>query len=211
MRNTLLFVALATIPLCTGCGLRHAHVASGQSLIPYQGRALHRADEFRLGFTLQQLPDWAVAYAYGHASPPFDSAAFFAPACDNANLVEIPAGKPVAGCHPTIVANSSALEVQYRWHPTRSVHPLASVTLGRLTTGYFFVPLGKKRFIDSLQSSTIVTLGGGGELNLARWLHLTAVVGYRQSFGKTIPNGSVSNSGLTVTSLLVVGMPWRDR
>ena len=65
--------------------------------------------------------------------------------------------------------------------------------------------------LDSVQSSTFVTVGGGGELSLARWLHVTAIAGYRQSFGRSNTVGIVTNSGFTLTSLLVVGTPYRNR
>ena len=204
-RHALLLAALATLPLGAGC----VHVAVGRSLAPYQGRSLHPTDEFRLGFTLPQLPQWAFAYAAGGAKGPRDSASFFVPTCVK-GLFEVMPGTPVTGCHPDIPATSDAFEVQYRWNHTRSVHPLASVALGRVETGYDLIR-GKGIRFDSAQSSRFVTVGGGGELNLARWLHVTAIAGYRQSFGRSNTVGIAMSSGFTLTSLLVVGTLYRDR
>ena len=194
MRNLARLAALAAIPLLAGCALKHAHVASGRSLLPYQGHPLHPAVEFRVGYTLEQFPRWAGAFSFSHSSPPFDTATYIEPKCGN------------TGCRPAIVHDWSALEVQYRWSPAHPVHPLASVALGRINTGYFW-----PRQSDSTEASTFLALGGGGELTIARWLHVSVVTGYRQSFRKTIPNRTVSNSGFSITSLLLVGRPYRDR
>ena len=203
MRNPLILAAVAALPLVTGCALKEAYGGSGLSFLPYQGRALHKASELRLGFSPKQFPHWAGAFAFNYVLPPFDSASFVEPTC----FTTTGAG---AGCHPRIAGNSSALEVQHRWYPTQPVHPVASVALGLLTTEYFVRTGTYSARADSTQASPFVTVGGGGEFSLARWLHVTVTAGYRESFGKTIPNGTVSNSGFTLTTLLLVGKTYRD-
>jgi hypothetical protein len=207
MRHRILLAALAAIPLGAGCAI---FVAAGPSLAPYQGRPLRQAVEERLGITLKQLPHWAVSVAASIPSARLDSSAFVAPACYNATPAEVQSGKD-AGCHPLIGEPAEGLEMQYRWSPTQSVHPLASVALGTVTNWYGYRTRTTFHQHDSLQHSTVVTLGGGGEFNLARWLHVALIGGYRESVGgKTIPNETVSHSGFTLTSLLIVGKPYRD-
>lgn len=147
-----------------------------------------------MGFTPPQFPNLSVAWAVSSAQAR-DAAPFLLPACDT----------PTLDCRPSIINNVSALEVQYHWSPMLSVRPMASVALGSVRTGYLYRVVGASRRTDSLQSSPFVTLAAGGELSPARWLHVNVSAGYRQAFGKTGPNASVSNSGFALTSLLVLG------
>lgn len=205
MGKLLICAALATLPLGTGC----VHVALGRSQAPYQGRSAHPTDEIRLGFALPEFPAWSFAYAADNAKGPRDSASYFAPRCVK-SIFEIAPGTSATGCHPEITARSDAVEVQYRWGPAQSVHPVASVALGKVTAGYDLVR-GAGYRLDSAQSSPFVTIGGGGEVNLSRWLHITAIAGYRQLFAQSSARGIVTGSGFTLTSLVVVGTPYRLR
>ena len=201
MRSHLLSAALAAIPLCSGCG---AYVGLGRSWLPYQGHALHPTVETHLGYSSSRFPNWAAAWALTTAQGAHDSAAFVEPRCYTGTIAEQQAGKG-AGCHPRIFANSNALDVQYRWRVTRSLRPVASLGLGRLRTGYLYRVVGGPRRSDSVQTSPVVTVRGGGELSLTAWAHVTFLAGYRESFRNTSLNGTVSNSGFAVTSLLVLG------
>jgi len=54
-----------------------------------------------------------------------------------------------------------------------------------------------------------VSLSGGGELNIARWLHLSVSAGYREVFRPRTAAGAIAPSGFTLTSLLLFGKPYR--
>jgi hypothetical protein len=139
MRNTFLLAALAAIPLSSGCG---AYIATGRALLPYQGDAFHGGAEGQLGYTPRRFPDWSVAATYTGAHVT-DSATFFVPTCYTSTS-EYQANK-AAGCHPKIISNTSALEVQYRWRRTREVRPVAAVAYGSLKTVYGYSTLGRSR------------------------------------------------------------------
>src|SRR5689334_3900687 len=112
MRATLLLATLPAIALSSGCG---TYFATGQSLLPYQGQALHRTAEGHIGYTLKRFPSWSAGMAVTAAQATLDSAAFFEPSCTNNTPAELQARKGT-GCHPKIFSNSKALEVQYRWY-----------------------------------------------------------------------------------------------
>src|SRR4051812_27392418 len=204
MRNAILLAALSAIPLSAGCGV---YFATGASVLPYQGQALHRADEYQLGLSRPEFPHWAVALSGTSAAGKYDSASFVEPTCFNGTAEEFRARKE-AGCHPRITANSSALEVQYRWLMNRAVRPVAAVAVGRLRTSYVYRRVGDYQ-ADSAQTAQFVTLRGGGELSLASWVHVDVLAGYREAFRKTSLRKTVSNSGFTATWLLIVGRRYK--
>jgi len=205
MRNTLLLATLAVVPLSSACG---TYVALGESLLPYQGRPWQRTAEAHLGYTRAQSPNWSAAVAVT-STKQADSAVFFVPTCD-ARTIEEKQARKAPGCHPIISQNSSAFEVQYRWHRTQSVRPVASVALGWLRTGYTYISLVPVRGADSTRASPFMTLRGGAEYSLAPWVHVAVLAGYRESFRNTSLNTTSSNSGFTIGTLFMVGRRYRD-
>jgi hypothetical protein len=55
-----------------------------------------------------------------------------------------------------------------------------------------------------------VTVRGGGEFSLVSWLHVDVLAGYREVFRNSSLARTVSNSGFTLTSLLVIGKRYRS-
>ena len=207
MQKMLRLAILAVMPLFGACTvLTHAHVADGVSGLPYRDRAFTRAAAARVGFALDALPTWAFALS-GNWVMDQDRAAYFEPKC----FTYVNGVRTQTGCYPVIQAQSTALEVEKRWGPTATVHPLASASLGRVNTGNVYRNTARCLCSskDSSWTSPFVTLGGGGELNIARWLHVALTAGYREVFRRGAPSGTVSPSGLTLTSLLIVGRPYR--
>jgi len=142
------------------------------------------------------------------AAIPICSASFFVPTC--LTTVEEWRAQKAAGCHPKIFSNSRALNVQYRWRPTQSVRPIASVALGTLRTAYNYSTLDSTKYPDSSQTSTFATVRGGGEFSIARLVHIAVLAGYRKSFRNTSLNTTSSNSGFTIGTLLMIGRRYRE-
>ena len=204
MRTLNRLVMTAVLLLTAGCTVvQHMYVAEGVSALSYRDRNFTRADEWRLGFTLDSLPTWAFGMSVGGVSHPDHSATF-----QNGCYTYVNTVRTKTGCYPTITGNSTALDVEKRWRPTETVHPLASAALGLLRTRNIY--RGSTAWtVDSSRASGFVGLSGGGELNIARWLHLSVSAGYRQVFHPNTPAGSIAPSGFTLTSLLLFGKPYR--
>lgn len=208
--RTLTFVALiAVTPLISACAvIEHVYVAPAIAVLPYRDRALSRATAARAGITLDAFPTWAFGVSYTHALHP-DSARYIEPKCSGF----VNGNPPQAGCFPRIVTSSTGFDVQKRWEPTQRLHTFASLTLGQVTSGDFYVPSDARRgygVVDSTRNSPFVTLAGGGELNLTPWLHVTLAAGYRGVSRQVTTNGNDDPSGFTLSSLLIVGKPYRD-
>jgi hypothetical protein len=203
--HRLAFLALG--PLATGCVVvKHMHVAEGVSALSYRDRRLARAEEVRAGFAVDALPTWAFAVSGTWPARP-DEAAYFEPKC----FTYVGGAKTQTGCHPKIMSVATAVDVAKRWQPTRLVHPLVSAAIGRVRTGntYANSSLPYRGAVDSMRTSALASLGGGGELNVTSWLHLTVTAGYREVFGQRSGAGVVSPSGFTLTSLVLIGKPYR--
>jgi hypothetical protein len=205
-RVCLLVSVLAAAPL-SGCG---AYYAYGETMLPYQGDPMHRTTEIDLGLTRPEFPHWAFALSATAARGPHDSATFFEPRCSTGTAAEQQRGK-AAGCHPSIFSNSAALEMQYRWRTAHSLRPVASMAVGSLRTTYDYLSREHAAGDDSAQASPFVTLRGGGEFSLAPWVHVALLAGYRDAFHNSSLSKTVSNSGFTVTSLLVIGRRYQAR
>jgi hypothetical protein len=203
-RHLRLLVAVATIPLCSGCGV---YLGLGPSWVPYQGHSFHAGSEFQLGYSPPEFPHWAVAFAANGASAT-DSSSFREPTCYTGTLAEVNAGK-AAGCHPRIYQSSGALAVQYRWHTDRRASPVASVAFGRSQAHYAYRVAERLANQDSLKTSSTMTLRGGGEFGLSRWAHVNVMAGYQAAFRDISLQGPGSNSGFTLTSMLVFGRRYR--
>jgi hypothetical protein len=207
MRKTTRLALLAITPLAA-CGvIKHTYVAEGVSVLSYRSQRLSPALDARAGITLDALPTWAFGVNGTWVRHP-DNASYFEPKC----FTYVDHEKKQTGCYPKIGASSAAIDVQKRWGPTRTMHPFASAGLGQVQTGNVYSNSAKSLSgtVDSMRTSTFVTLGGGGELNLTGWLHVTLTAGYRGVFRQETPNGPVARSGFTLTSLLLVGKPYRD-
>lgn len=202
---------IVLLPLASACSVvKHGYVAGGRSAVSYRERGLSPADDFRFGFTLAALPTWAFGWSFNQVRNP-DSAGYREPRC----LADVALGFQRADfCQPTIVARSAAFEVQKRWAPTEKLHPIASAMVGDVITGNVY-RIGTASYSngsapDSGWKAPFVTLAGGGEYSLNRWLHVRATAGYRQVFRTETRNGSNAPSGFTATSLVVIGTSYRD-
>ena len=204
MRRPLVVAVLSLIPLSAGCG---AYFATGASVLPYQGEALHPAAEYQLGISRPEFPHWAIALSGTSVSGTHDSASFVEPTCYNGTAAEFHAHQE-AGCHPKISAYSSALEVQYRWRTTRTVRPVAALGFGQLQTSYSYRTVESFQK-DSTQASQFLTVRGGGEVSVSSWAHVGVLAGYREAFRKTSLHKTVSNSGLTAALMLIIGRRYK--
>jgi hypothetical protein len=115
-----------------------------------------------------------------------------------------------------LVDNAGALEVEYRWTPTHWIHPVASASLASGKTEYVYrtakTASCQNQYCsahgDSAESYRAGAVAGGAELNLTSWLHITLLGGYRDSFANSTP-ATASNSGFTLSSLIMFGTPYR--
>jgi len=204
MRTVNRIAATTVLWLATGCTVvQHMYVAEGLSGLSYRDRQFVRSSEMRLGFTIDSLPTWAFGVSAGAVAHPDHSETFASGCYTYVNEV-----LTNTGCYPHVIAAFSALDVQKRWRPARMVHPLASLAVGQLRTRNIYRGSNEWR-VDSARASGIVALSGGGELNIARWLHLSVSAGYREVFRSTTPLGAIAPSGFTLTSLLLFGKPYR--
>jgi hypothetical protein len=196
--------ALAVVPFANGCAVfQHMFVAAGVSTNAYRNHAVKRTGEGRIGFSLDAFPSLAFALS-GTGVSDLDEADYFEAKC----FTWINGARKHTGCSPRISAWTHAFDVQKRWRATQTLHPLASVVFGHAGTGNIYAD--SARFVsDSTRTSAFMTLSGGGELNIASWLHVTATAGYREVFQRNTPIANVSPSGFTLTSLLVIGKPYR--
>ena len=202
MRSILWLGILAFAPLATGCTVvNHMHLEYGQSRVPYRDARFRSAIAVGAGFALDALPtlSFQLTNTFVH---PKDSADYIEPKCI------LPGSLPRSDvCRPHIISNSTAFEVQKRWEPRRSVHALASASLGEVTTGNQYNPRGccTGAVTDSVRRTSFVSLGGGGEVSLARALHVNVMAGYRGIVGSE----RASPSGFTLSAMLVIGQPYR--
>jgi hypothetical protein len=204
-RHLRLLAAVVSIPLCTGCG---AYMAYGPSMLPYQGHALRPSAELHLGISRPEYPHWTVAWSGTSSSSKRDSATFFEPNCYTGTLAEEQSGTG-KGCHPRIFQTSTALLVQYRWLTDRRARPTASVAFGSSSARYLYRIAERSVASDSLRTSPIVTLRGGGEFGITSWAHVNLMAGYQTFFGDVRMKPIGSNSGFTLTSMLVFGQRYR--
>ena len=193
---------IAFAPLATGCtAVKHMHLEYGQSRESYRDDRFRRAIAVGAGFAVDALPTLSFQLTFTNVHPT-DSANYIEPKC-------VPFGSlPKSDvCRPHIISNSTAFEVQKRWEPRRSVHALASVSLGEVTTGNQYNPRGccTGAVTDSVRRTSFVSLGGGGEVSLARALHVNVMAGYRGIVGSE----RASPSGFTLSAMLVIGQPYR--
>lgn len=199
-RQALILATFGVTPLCSACGFYYSY---GESRLPYQGRALHRAREIQLGVTRPQFARWSVGISNAASYGTLDSSTFFDPNCF-LTVAEARAHK-AAGCHPRVFSNSIGVDVQHRWLATRSLHPVMSMSVGRITNRYNYQTLEPSVPIDSAQSSPFITVRGGAEYSILAWLHLTVLGGYQEGFRQTTIRRTASNSGVALTSMLTLG------
>jgi hypothetical protein len=199
MRAIAILASFMLLPLGSACGVYYSY---GESLLPYQGHALHRTGEVQIGVTRPQFARWSVGIDYT-AALSLDSGAFFDPNCFS-TAKEIRAHKAV-GCHPHIISTSAALEVQHRWFAARSLRPVMSMNVGSITNKYGYHTFAPNVAIDSAQSSPFITVRGGAEYSVTSWLHLAVLGGYRAASRQTTVSRTASNSGLALTSSFTIG------
>lgn len=177
-------------------GIKSAHIAFGGGSTPYVARTTKPAStaELRVGLTLRRLPDWTIVFASNNVGD-WDTTGYVVP---NSN-----------GYHPHLAAISSGIEVQRRWSSNSLIHPVATAGAGQLINSYnysFYPKTGAREFHqDETTTVSYATLAGGGELNLAGWLHFVVTAGYRAAGSSSIPYGTGSNSGFSTVALLEFG------
>jgi hypothetical protein len=176
-------------------GLRGAHVSMGGGSVPYLDRE-ERGNTFetRIGLTFRRLPAWTFALV---------GTALMDPARTG---YEVPGSD---GFRPLLGVNTGGLEVQHRFGGARTLHPIAFGGFGRINSAYQYVETqrgGDNVFHrEGEQSSGYVQLGVGGEANIARWLRMSLVVGYRGAGELNVPAARAANSGRTTALLFSAG------
>ena len=193
------------LPLCSACGVYYSY---GESRLPYQGHALHRTAEIQIGITRPQFSRWSIGIDH-NAAQHLESGAFFDPNCFS-TYAEVQAHK-AAGCHPPVISTSTGLEVQHRWLATRSLRPVMSISVGRVTNKYGDNTFAPNVPVDSAQSSPFTTVRGGAEYSITSWLHVAVLGGYRSASRQTTVNRTASNSGAVLTSMLTLGKRYPPR
>ena len=177
-----------------GFGFRGVHVGLGGGVGPYLDKWTGaQTSEGRVGVTL--FRDWTFAYT-GSAVRPSGSTDYFVPACD--------AGR---GCHPRVMVEADAFEVQRRWRRGHRLHPIVTASVGNVSSRYSY-PRGlafEAWAEDSVQYRRFASASAGLEADVWGWFHTAALGGYRQSTGGTIPNGKSANSGPVLAWLLEIG------
>jgi len=178
-----------------GFGFHGMHLAVGGGTSPYLDRRTGaRTGEGRLGITL--FRDWTFAYSESDVASARQSDYYVAD-CE------------IRGCYPRVAVQAQAFEVQRRWYRDHRIHPMATASVGTLTTRYTYsrgsgITFGTTVW-DSTQYRRFASLNAGLEADIWGWFHTAAYAGYRQTAGRTIPNAKSSNSGPVFGWLLEIG------
>lgn len=98
-------------------GIAGAHFAVGATTTPYNGRT-GSAMDMRLGITFERLREWTLVVGSA-AIADTDTTAYVAPGSQR--------------FHPRLASTSSTVELQRRWHSRAVIHPIAAMTVGRVT------------------------------------------------------------------------------
>jgi hypothetical protein len=168
------------------------HIAVGSASVPYQSTRSSTYD-VRVAVVFRRLPEWTFAIAGG-----------FVLDAERTGYVA-----PGSGTfRPELYVGSDALEIQRRWSNKRAVHPIATATVGDLTMGYRYLEYAPDGEVivhsDHDELVPFVTLAGGLEMNLVRWMRLVGTAGYRHVRRSTVPFAS-RMSGPVATMLLQFG------
>jgi len=177
------------------------HLDWGGGVVPYLDRTT--GDSGGIAFAvalmlpLRRFPEWSIGFsATGVAG---DTTGYIAPG----STADYP-----GGYHPHLVSTSAALEIQRRWNERKIVHWLAGGSVGAIVNSYnyYHTVNGVTTYHqDEKRQVAFAQLSGGGELNIARWLRLDALLGYRTGGRMTIPQATGSNEGLTCLMMLAMG------
>jgi hypothetical protein len=179
---------------------RGAHVDWGGASVPYldRSKAGAAALEGRISLPLRRFPDWSVAFAATSVTTT-DTTSYVVPGS---------ATPTAAGFHPRLSSDAASFEVERRWNQDRVLHGIAAAGVGTITnsyTYYHYVDGVDERHEDEKTAVTFAMLSGGFELNIARWLRASLVVGYRSGGRMKIPQAKGSNGGLTSAFNLKLG------
>ena len=182
----------ATTTLFSMLPFRGAHLDWGAASVPYldRGKASASAFDGRISLPLRRFSDWSIAIAATSVTET-DTTAYIAPGSVTATS---------SGFHPRLTSDAASLELERRWNQNRVLHGIASAGIGTITNSYcYFSRVGgvETYHQDEKTVTTFAILSGGGELNIARWLRASLVVGYRSGGRMKVPEAKGANGGLT--------------
>jgi len=179
---------------------RGAHFDWGGGSVPYLDQAKSGASsaEVRISLPLRKYPDWSIALS-STAVLETDTTSYVVPESVTPTST---------GYHPQLGSTSVTVGLERRWNQKRIVHGIASFGVGTIENSYNYSRTVNGEWSyhrDHRTTTAIAQAGGGAELNIARWLRMTGMMGYRTGGRMRVPQANGSNGGLTSTFSVLLG------
>jgi hypothetical protein len=179
---------------------RGAHLDWGGGSVPYLDQAKSGASsaEVRISLPLRKYPNWSIAVS-SSAVLETDTTSYVVPESVTPTST---------GYHPQLGSTAVIVGLERRWNQKRLVHGIASFGVGTIENSYNYSRTLNGEWTyhrDHRTTTTIAQVGGGAELNIARWLRMTGTIGYRTGGRMRVPQANGSNGGLTSSFNVLLG------